>query len=444
VKVLVQKFGGTSVATPELRRQVVRRIMDARRAGYAVAAVVSAMGRAGDPYATDTLLGLLDGGTEPDPRDRDLLLACGEIIACVVLAHGLRACGCPAVALTGRDAGIITDGNFGNARILRVDAEGVWRHLRDGRVAVVAGFQGVTADGQVTTLGRGGSDTTAAALGVALRAEAVEIFKDVEGVYTADPRLVPEAVPLERLSYREVVEMAHLGAKVVHPRAVEIAMEGRVPLRIRPTVGDGPGTLVCDGLGEGLGRGGDRVVTGVAHVPGRVQFRIPGAVGSSGPDQGPGRDDGMAGGRGGAGGAGQGDPEDTVRNVFAQLGAAGVSADMIHVSPELVAFIVDEGSRRRAEKVLRSLAVPFAVTAGLAKVSVVGAGMHGVPGVMARVLKALHRARAPVLQTADSHANISCLVREPDAARALRALHEEFQLGATGAHRQEAKAHEAG
>src|SRR5690606_12579200 len=226
------------------------------------------MGRAGDPYATDTVLALLDGGAEAEPRDRDLLLACGEIIACVVLAHALRAQELPAVALTGRDAGIITDANFGNARILRVDAERVLGHLREGRVPVVAGFQGITGDGQVTTLGRGGSDTTAAALGAALRAEAVEIFKDVEGIYTADPRLVPEAVRLDRTSYREIVEMAHLGAKVVHPRAVEIAMEGRVPLRIRPTVGDGPGTLVCDGFGEGLGRGTDRVVTGIAHVPG--------------------------------------------------------------------------------------------------------------------------------------------------------------------------------
>ncbi|MFO7310929.1 MAG: aspartate kinase [Bacillota bacterium] len=417
MRILVQKFGGTSVVTAELRRQVVQRILEAREAGCRVVAVVSAMGRAGDPYATDTLLQLLDNGTEADPRDRDLLLSCGEVISCVVLAHALRAQGCPAVALTGRDAGIITDDNFGNARILRVETERLLRHLREGRVAVVAGFQGVTVDGQVTTLGRGGSDTTAAALGVALRAEAVEIFKDVEGVYTADPRLVPDAVRLERLSYREIVEMAHLGAKVVHPRAVEIAMEGRVPLRIRSTVGSGPGTLVCDGFGEGLGRGVDRVVTGIAHVPGRVQFRLPNG--------------------------GQQDGDETAREVFAELGKAGVSADMIYVSPEAVAFIVDQGNRRRAENVLRNLGVPFEVTEGLAKVSVVGAGMHGVPGVMARVLRAMHRAAARVLQTTDSHANISCLVSEADVARAVRALHDEFGL-ADVSQRQEARVYEAG
>jgi len=426
VKILVQKFGGTSVVTQELRRQVVQHILEAREAGYKVVAVVSAMGRAGDPYATDTLLRLLEGGVDPEPRDRDLLLACGEIIACVVLAHALRAQGCPAVPLTGRDAGIITDDNFGNARILRVEAESVLHHLRAGRVAVVAGFQGVTVDGQVTTLGRGGSDTTAAALGAALRAEAVEIFKDVEGVYTADPRLVPDAVRLDRLSYREIVEMAHLGAKVVHPRAVEIAMEGRVPLRIRPTVGNGPGTLVCDGFGEGLARGSDRVVTGIAHVPGRVQFWIDAAS--------------LAGGGDGAGGS----PDAVARRVFGQLGAVGVSADMIHVSPQGIAFIVDEASRGRTEQALRLLSVPFTVTAGLAKVSVVGAGMHGVPGVMARVMRAMHRAQAPVLQTTDSHANISCLVREADVQRALRALHDEFELGEARVRRQEAKAHEAG
>ncbi|OUM95219.1 MAG: aspartate kinase [Firmicutes bacterium ZCTH02-B6] len=418
MKILVQKFGGTSVVTAELRRQVVQRILEARQGGYQVVAVVSAMGRAGDPYATDTLLNLLDGGMEAEPRDRDLLLACGEIISCVVLAHALRSEGCPSVPLTGRDAGIITDDNFGNARILRVDTERLLHHLREGRVAVVAGFQGVTSDGQVTTLGRGGSDTTAAALGAALRAEAVEIFKDVEGVYTADPRLVPDAVRLERLSYREIVEMAHLGAKVVHPRAVEIAMEGRVPLRIRPTVGDGPGTLVCDGFGESLSQGADRIVTGIAHVPGRVQFRL-----SNG---------------------GSPDGDQIARDVFTGLGRSGVSADMICVSPEAVAFIVDQGNRLRAEGVLRSLGVPFEVQDRLAKVSVVGAGMHGVPGVMARVLQAMHRAETRVLQTTDSHANISCLVREADVPRAIRALHDEFGLGAASAHRQEARVHEAG
>jgi len=246
----------------------------------------------------------------------------------------------------------------------------------------------------------------------------VEIFKDVEGVFTADPRLVPDAVKLERLSYREVVEMAHLGAKVVHPRAVEIAMEGRVPLRIRSTAGDGPGTLVCDGFGEGLGRGADRIVTGIAHVPGRVQFRLANG--------------------------GTADHDETARRVFVQLGWAGVSVDMIYVSPEAVAFIVDRESRRRAENVLRGAGVPFSVTDGLAKVSVVGAGMHGVPGVMARVMRAMHRAQAAVLQTTDSHANISCLVRETDVERALRALHDEFGLGTRAAHRQEAKVHEAG
>ncbi|MBO8142345.1 MAG: aspartate kinase [Firmicutes bacterium] len=418
MKILVQKFGGTSVVTAGLRRQAVERILEARRAGFAVVVVVSAMGRAGDPYATDTLLGLLDGGSEDDPRERDLLLACGEIIACVVLAHAIRGQGCPAVALTGREAGIVTDNQFGNARILRVEPEPLLGHLEAGRVAVVAGFQGATADGQVTTLGRGGSDTTAAALGAALRAESVDIYTDVEGVYTADPRLVPDAVRLERVSYREIVEMAHLGARVVHPRAVEIAMEGRVPLRIRSTASNGPGTLVCDGMGLGGIVPSDRIVTGIAHVSGRVQFRL-----SSSSDF---------------------NREGLARRVFQELGRASVSVDMIHVSPHAVQFIVEQGRRLTAEEVLRGLEVRYEVEDGLAKVSVVGAGMHGVPGVMARVMEALHGARVPVFQTTDSHANISCLVRESDVEKVVRALHREFGLGQQPIHRQEATVHEAG
>ena len=283
MRIVVQKFGGTSVVTPGSRQDVVERIKEALSEGLQVAVVVSAMGRAGDPYATDTLLGLLgdDQGADADPRDRDLLAACGEIISCVVLAHTLRSRGIPAVALTGREAGIVTDDNFGNARIVRAEPDRVLDHLRQGRVAVVAGFQGATEDGQVTTLGRGGSDTTAAVLGAALRAERIDIFKDVPGVYTADPRLVPDAAMLERVTYREIVELAHSGAKVVHPRAVEIAMAGRIPMRILATDGRRPGTLVDDA--GGVGRSmfeADRVVTGVAHVP------VAGAVPLAGPRRG--------------------------------------------------------------------------------------------------------------------------------------------------------------
>lgn len=421
VRIVVQKFGGSSVVTPRQRQQVAARVQEALADGLHVVVVVSAMGRAGDPYSTDTLLGLLQGGAEPDARERDLLAACGEIVAAVVLAHELRASGLPAVALTGWEAGIITDANFGSARVLKVKPDLVLHYLRQGRVVVVAGFQGVTEDGQVTTLGRGGSDTTAAVLGAALGAEWIDIFTDVPGVYTADPRLVPDAAMLERLTFREVVEMAHSGAKVVHPRAVEIAMEHRIPLRIRPANGTGLGTFVAgppahDRLEFHVQL--DRVVTGIASVPERTLFRLPALD---------------------AGGIGR-----RTLNLFESLGARKVSIDMIDVSESGIGFVVAREDRTKTERLLGELGVDYEVRDGLTKVSVVGSGMHGVPGVMARVARALHAAGAAVYGTTDSHANIACLVRTEDAARVVRALHDEFALGADQEQRQEATVDEAG
>ncbi len=406
MRIIIQKFGGTSVATPELRAQAVRRIQEAQLSGYRPVVVVSAMGRAGDPYATDTLLALAksEGASRLAPRELDLLLSCGEVIAAALLTHALLARDLPAVALTGAQAGIVTDTQYGQARILEVRPDRVRAELEAGRIPVVCGFQGVTQEGEVTTLGRGGSDTTAAVLGVALGAEVVEFFKDVDGVKTADPRLVPEAVTLHRLTYRELVEMAHLGAKVIHPRAVEIAMAGRVPLRIRPTVGDEPGTLITDGWSEAVERV-DRVVAGIAHAPGRalVQVASPEDV-----NQGP------------------------ALELFEQLAAAGISVDMIHVSPHRVAFVIDAAQAGQAERVLERLQLAHEVQPGFCKVSVVGAGMHGVPGVMARVVRALVEAGVRIFLTSDSHANISCLVKEEDARAALLALHQAFQLGLHG------------
>ncbi|MDI6870056.1 MAG: aspartate kinase [Bacillota bacterium] len=400
---LVHKYGGTSLATPERRAAVVERILAARREGFQVAVVVSAMGRAGDPYATDTLLALLNGDEAPVAmRDRDLLLSCGEIISAVLVATHLARRGVKATALTGAQAGIVTDGAFGDARILEVVPARVLEILNEGGVAVVAGFQGVTREGEITTLGRGGSDTTAAALGVALQAELVEIFTDVEGVMTADPRLVPEARLLERVTYAEVAEMAHLGAKVIHPRAVEIAAAGRVPLRIKSTLSDAPGTLIADSPPTGVEIRGDRVVTGIAHVPALGQLRVRGAGGQ--------------------------DLADRQVELFAVLARAGISVDLINVSPDLVSFAVAGEELARAGALLEREGLAVETRPNLAKVSAVGAGMRGVPGVMARVVAALKGAGIPIYQTADSHTNISCLVPEADLPRAVAALHREFRL----------------
>jgi aspartate kinase len=245
---LVQKFGGTSVSSTECRMQVVEHVKRARGEGYQVAVVVSAMGRRGDPYATDTLLDLLRGDGGPvDGRDYDMIFICGEIISATVMAHILKREGIPAVALTGAQALIYTDDSHGEAEIVEIDTMRLGSHLERGEVPVITGCQGVIRDtGDYTTLGRGGSDTSAVALGVALKSSKVEIYTDVEGVACADPRMVSKARVLERISYDKMYEMARYGAGVLHHRAVRTGQAGGVPIVVRSTFSTAPGTTVAE------------------------------------------------------------------------------------------------------------------------------------------------------------------------------------------------------
>ncbi|MEW5899373.1 MAG: aspartate kinase, partial [Bacillota bacterium] len=213
MRFIVQKFGGTSVATPELRERVAGKIIAAKEEGYTPVVVVSAIGRAGDPYATDTLINFArQAHRDLSAREMDLLMSCGEVISGVVMAAVLQKAGHPAVFLTGAQAGIVTDDSFNEARILKVKPENILKQAKEGKIVIVAGFQGVTEDGEITTLGRGGSDTTAAALGVALNAAYVDIYTDVEGIMTADPRIVDGAQALEKVTYDEICQLAHEGA----------------------------------------------------------------------------------------------------------------------------------------------------------------------------------------------------------------------------------------
>jgi aspartate kinase len=262
IPILVQKFGGTSVSTPERRQRVVAHVARARAEGQQVAIVVSAMGRRGDPYATDTLLDLLraDGGAV-DPADYDLMFGCGETIAVALMSQTLKQAGIPAIGLTSVQARIFTDGHHIEAEIVEVESSRLHSLMAADLVPVVTGGQGVaprTLD--VTTLGRGGSDTSGVALGVALHAHRVDIFTDVEGVATMDPRLVPEARIMRRVSYASMYELARFGAKVVHPRALKTGWKGGTPIAVRSTFGDGAGTLVGDVQDE-------TPLVGLAHLP---------------------------------------------------------------------------------------------------------------------------------------------------------------------------------
>lgn len=404
MRLLVQKFGGTSVASPEVRALCVNKVETARQQGFNPVVVVSAMGRKGEPYATDTLIGLAKTSYRSiAARELDQMMYCGEMISAVIMTGTLQAAGIDAVMLTGGQAGVITDNNFGNGRILRVDPSRLISLLKMGKTPVVCGFQGITADGEFTTLGRGGSDTTAAALGAALNAEMVEIYTDVDGIMTADPRIVNNAKILDYISYGEVCQLAHQGAKVIHPRAVEIAMQKNIPLVVKSTFSNAPGTLITNISKEDT-EGPvveDRIATGVTYLPNVAQIKI------------------------------TLDPNVThseSSRIFRALADNGISVDLINVHPGQVMFTVSEDLSEKAAGKLRLMGYSTEILNDCAKVSVVGGGMREVPGVMANFVEALSSKNISILQTVDSHTSISVLVKKSDVAEAVTALHEKFGL----------------
>jgi aspartate kinase len=399
--IIVQKFGGTSVGSDEGRAALRAHVRTAIDDGRAPIVVVSAMGRAGAPYATDTLLALLDGHVVV-AREADMLASCGEVISSVIVAHELRDAGVPAVALTGAEAGVLTDGTFGGATVLAVDPAPLRAAVAEGLVPVVTGFQGATASGELTTLGRGGSDTTACAIAAALGADAVEIYTDVDGVMSADPRVCPEARVLPTLQFEELFQMARAGAKVMHAPAAETAKEAGVPVWVRNTYTSAPGTIVADADRVGAERIRS-VATAVSHVDHICRFV---AALPAGPQR-----------------------AAVLTTVFRAMADKGVSLDMFTPLDGTLAFSLGEEQMELASEVLDSLDVPYEVRHGLTKVTVVGAGMHGVPGVMAHVAEALLAAGVEILQVADSHYTISVLVEAPASRRAISALHAAFGLG---------------
>lgn len=402
MKIIIQKFGGTSVATPEVRQKAAQKIIAAKKSGYHPVVVVSAIGRKGDPYATDTIIDFVQK-VYPDtnPRELDLLMSCGEIISSVVLVNTLKGKGYEAIALTGGQAGIFTDNQFGSANILRIETDRILKCLQSGKIPVVAGFQGITSEGDITTLGRGGSDTTAAALGEALQAKAIEIFTDVDGIMTADPRIVHNATVLKHIEYSEVFQIANEGAKVIHPRAVEIAMRANIPIVIKNTMNDSPGTLVSSHYGKEYSDvkvHPNQIITGIAHIQGRTQVLINDITYEQ---------------------------ED---KLLLQLAGNRISIDLINIFPDKMVFTIEGRDTEKAKAILDENGYRYNMIYNCSKVSAVGNRMRGVPGVMSRIIRALAKNGIEVLQTADSHNTISCLVKGEDTVKAVLALHEEFQL----------------
>jgi len=405
MRILVQKFGGTSLSTTEAREKVISHIRRELDNGYRLVVVVSAMGRKGDPYATDTLLDLIaSGGGSLPSREQDLLLACGEIISASMLCSLLQKVSVSSVVLTGAQAGFRTDSQYGNARILDIVPTRVLEELERYDVVIVTGFQGQNQVGDFTTLGRGGSDTSATALGAALHAEMVDIYTDVDGILTADPRIVEDAKPLEYVSYAEICNMAHQGAKVIHPRAVEIAMQSGIPVRVRSTFSQSEGTLVANPEGFKDVQIGivDRYVTGIAYVANVTQIKVESS----------------------------GKVSDNLQlKVFKAMAENAISVDFINVTPSGAVYTVFDSDAVKARSVLEGLGFEPEILSGCAKVSVIGGGINGVPGIMARIVEALTEQNIQILQSADSNTTIWVLVNKEDMVQALRALHAKFELG---------------
>lgn len=403
MQIIVQKFGGTSVRDKQSREHVINHIDKAVKDGFKLVVVVSALGRKPDAYATDSLLDLVEFPEHfITNRELDMLMSCGEIISSVVISNELKKKSINSVALTGAQAGIVTNEDYNQAKIKQMNPTRIKNELKKYDVVIVAGFQGETALGEVTTLGRGGSDTSAAALGAALKANRIEIFTDVNGIMTADPRIVKNARPLDVVSYQEICNLAYQGAKVIHPRAVEIAMHSKVPIIVRSTYEESGGTLVtAEADRKESVDVPDRVVTGIAHLVNITQIKV------------------------------QTKEKEAYRmqsDVFKAMADAGISIDFINIYPTGVVYTVPDVQAKKATKILKAKGFNPSVMEHCTKVSIVGAGMTGVPGVASRIVQALTEQGVQILQSADSHTTIWVLIRSQDVFKAVNALHEEFDL----------------
>jgi aspartate kinase len=403
MSIVVQKFGGTSVATADLVRRAAARAIRARDAGHHVAVVVSARGD-----TTDDLIALAHEITDrPDPREMDQLLSTGEQISIALLAMAIHAQGCAAISFTGGQVGLITDAVHSKARIQRIDAQRIHDEFAKGSIVIVAGFQGVDANRNVTTLGRGGSDTTAVALAAALGADVCEIYTDVDGVFTADPRLVPTARQMDEMTYDEMLELASLGAGVMHSRAVEFGKKYHIPIHVRSSLTDRPGTMIL----EEVSRMEAITVRGAALVRDLAKVTIRGV-----PDK-PG----------------------VAARIFHAIAAANIVVDDIIQNTSLegstdVSFTVAAGELRAvldtARQLVRDLEAREVVADDqVSKVSIVGVGMRSHTGVAERMFKALADAGINIQMISTSEIKISCIIARASAEKALRVVHDAFELG---------------
>ena len=403
---IVQKYGGTSVASADRIRNVAQRVTRRYDQGNQMVVVVSAMGD-----TTDDLLKLAyQISKEPDRRELDVLLSTGEIVSSTLMTMALHEMGYQAISLSGAQAGIRTDSSYSKARILDIETRRVDEELEKGNIVIVAGFQGITGDMDVTTLGRGGSDTSAVALAAALGAKACERYSDVDGICTADPRVVPEARKLSEISYEEMLETATYGSKVIHARAVELGQLYQIPILVASSFNDNSGTLIHGGVAvEARNK-----VTGIAHDLDVAKITVVGI-----PDK-PG----------------------VAAAIFEPLAKAGISVDTIVQNASVhniadLSFTVTRGDLEKALQVIESVSGSIGArecvsNARLGKVSIIGTGMQNTPGYAARMFSTLSAKNINIQLITTSEIRITCIIDEAEVKEAVRALHRAFELEKAG------------
>ncbi len=400
---VVQKFGGTSVANAEKIHRAARRAIRAKLEGHKVVIVVSAMG-----HTTDELIDLANQVTShPPKREMDMLLTTGEQISIALMAMAIDAAGHEAISFTGGQVGLVTDASHTKARIKKIDADRIRKQLDAGRIVIVAGFQGITEDGAITTLGRGGSDTTAVALAAALKADSCEIYTDVDGVYTTDPRIVPQAKKIDRISYDEMLELASLGAGVMHSRAIEFGKKYSVPIHVRSSLTDASGTLIIAETPDME----DIVVRGATLKKDLARILMIGVPNRPG----------------------------IAARIFARIAKHNIAVDDIiqNNSPDgnaaNIGFTTGAADAAEARTVCEAMGKELGfkkieMDEAVAKVSIVGVGMKTHTGVAAKMFSALAEAKINIDNISTSEIVISCIVRRQDAEKALQAVHAAFEL----------------
>lgn len=395
MKLILQKFGGTSVQTQSSRLNCISKIKESISTGNKIVIVISAIGRKNDPYSTDTLLSLISDDFKKNNLEYvDKLVSCGEIISSIVFSSELRENNINAIPLVGQDIGILTDKNFGNARILNIDVSNIKNLISKNIVPVIAGFQGVTEDGDITTLGRGGSDISAVKLATALNCDRIEFFKDVDGLMTADPKIVTRAKSVEKISYEELLELSIYGNNIIHPEAVKSAMDENIPVVIKNTFNNFKGTVVDEDFTDDK-----NLFKGMTYLKDCIQVKIF---------------------------RGQNLENENYFRVFQKISSENINVDFMNVFVDHKVFTIHRNDFSKISKILENYEINYEVIEHCSKISIVKANLKKISLNVAKLIELLYKENIGVLQTNHSNMSIWILVRDEDLNRSLNLIHDNF------------------